>query len=194
MSKSNGSTPKTRHEALKEQREEKQRLERESKRETGALRDAFNEDGALSEEFIESMISDEDFDRGGGKMLQSRTVAKLQNMLSRDVVLGNLTEAQEHDMRYKLDVMKLKIMGIHPSKKGVTGELRAFLMDDKSENVQALTQQERILLDDFFEALKIRLTRGREGFEREQMNTSISRAETDADRQRADDSGWGLFS
>jgi len=111
-------------------------------------------------------------------------------------VLGNLTEAQEHDARHKLEVMKLKVLGMHPPPdSGIQGRYRAFLLDDEDEALDALTQQERILIDELFETLKTRFTRGRGGFERELIETNIARTETGQDESEDDSGGLtGLFS
>ena len=181
-------------EQREQQREKQQEMKKDLQREQGALREAFNQDGRMSGDFIRELLSDDDMSVGDGTELQTRTVAKIQNMLSRDWVLGNLTEAQEHDIRYKLEVMKLKVIGMHPPEESVvTGKVRAFLMDDPGEELQPLSQQQRVLIDELFETLKARLTRGREGFERQQMNTNIARTETGSDDD--DESGGvGLFS
>lgn len=189
---------KSRAQKVIEEREKQQQKQQEMKkdlqREQGALREAFNQNGKLSGDFIRELLSDDDMAVGDGTQLQTRTVAKIQNMLSRDWVLGNLTEAQENDIRYKLEVMKLKVIGMHPPEESViTGKVRAFLMDDKEEELEPLTQQQRVLIDELFETLKARLTRGREGFEREQMNTNIARTETGSDDED-DGGGVGLFS
>lgn len=181
-----------------QRRREKRKEERE--REQMELRQAFNEDGTMSRNFIESLLSTDDITRGGPEVaagqLHESTISKLQNMLSRDWVLANMSQAQEHDIRYKLDVLRFKIIGIHPPEESViTGPTRAFLFNDASEEMEPLSQQQRLLVDEFIESLKGRLTRGREGFERQQMNTSI--AETRSAREEDDESSdtfAGFFS
>jgi predicted transcriptional regulator len=168
-----------------------------------AMREAFNGDGTMSAAFINELLSHRDIDIGEPRHpdddddspLQAQTVAKLQNMLSRDWVLSNLTGAQEHDIRWKLEVMRLKIIGMHPPQgSAITGATRAFLMDDEMEELNPLTQQERLLVDELMESLKARITRGRDGFEREQMNTTI--AETRNQQENGGESesgGLGFF-
>lgn len=140
---------------------------------------------------VKELISSEGIEVGDGRQLQSRTVAKLENMTSRDWVLGNHTPAQEHEIRFKLEVMRLKILGMHPPEEGVSGAERAFLMDDESEQLDPLSQQERLLIDELIDTLKSRVGRGRGGFEREQQNTEIARAETGSDEEVDSSSGWG---
>lgn len=182
---------KRQKQALKQRQQEREE-QRQFEREQRSLQEAFREDGKMSENYIEELLDNSELVVGGTDDLQEVTVAKIQSLLSRDVVLGNHTEAQEHDIRWKLEVMRIKITGMHPPEDScVTGATRAFLFDDEMEELQPLTQQERMLVDDLIEALKARITRSREGFERQQMNTSIAESHTKTDDTA--DTGGGLF-
>lgn len=187
-------------EKRKQQREQQERQE-ESKQRQAALQQAFNANGDLSRGFIETIVSKEDLEIGAPEGVSNSdavteaTVAKLQNMLSRDWVLGNLTAAQEHDARNKAEVLKLKIEDMHPpADSHLQGEVRQFYHDGDAEaRLTTLSAQERLLIDELVETLKTRFGRGREGFERKQENTSISRAETDTEEASSDESSWGLW-
>lgn len=178
------------------EKEEQREHERTMREKQAAMQEAFGGADGISKTAIEGMLSAEDISVGGPDDLQEKTVAKIQSLLSRDWVLANLTEAQEHDARHKLEVMKLKVLGMHPPPdSGIQGQYRAFLLDDEDENLDALTQQERILIDELFETLKTRFTRGRGGFERELIETNIARTETGEDEPEDDSGGLtGLFS
>jgi len=178
------------------EKEEQREHERTMREKQAAMQEAFGGADGISKTAIEGMLSAEDISVGGPDDLQEKTVAKIQSLLSRDWVLANLTEAQEHDARHKLEVMKLKVLGMHPPPdSGIQGQYRAFLLDDEDENLNALTQQERILIDELFETLKTRFTRGRGGFERELIETNIARTETGEDEPEDDSGGLtGLFS
>jgi len=180
----------------KKEKEEQREHERTMREKQAAMQEAFGGGDGLSRTAIEGMLSAEDISVGGPDDLQEKTVAKIQSLLSRDWVLANLTEAQEHDARHKLEVMKLKVLGMHPPPdSGIQGRYRAFLLDDEDEALDALTQQERILIDELFETLKTRFTRGRGGFERELIETNIARTETGEDEPEDDSGGLtGLFS
>jgi hypothetical protein len=179
-----------------QEKEEQREHERTMREKQAAMQEAFGGADGISKTAIEGMLSAEDISVGGPDDLQEKTVAKIQSLLSRDWVLANLTEAQEHDARHKLEVMKLKVLGMHPPPdSGIQGQYRAFLLDDEDENLDALTQQERILIDELFETLKTRFTRGRGGFERELIETNIARTETGEDEPEDDSGGLtGLFS
>lgn len=168
----------------KEIREERQQ-QRDHDREQHLLREAFNRNGNASQNFIKELLNSEDIVTGGAEDLQEVTVAKIESMLSSNWVLANLTDAQEHDIRYKLEVIKYKVLGAHPPEESViTGPVRAFIFDDPMEDLQPLTAQERILIDELFETLKGRITRGRGGFERKQMNTNIAETRTQKDKEQ----------
>lgn len=175
---------------MEAQRRERER-QREHEEEQRRLQQAFKAGPEDDPSTIQQLISDEDLIDGEPGDLQDATLAKIKSMMGRDPVLANLTEAQEHDIRYRLEVMKYKVISAHPpDESAITGRMRAFLLDDSKEQLRPLSQQERMLIDDFFAALQTRVTRGRGGFERKQINTSIAQTETKNDE--SGDSG-GLF-
>lgn len=159
---------------LKEERERNREFQEDQQR----IAQAFNDQGELSLGFIQEILDNDDVRVGDHNDLQDATVAKIQSMLSKQWVLANLTSAQENDARFKLEVIKMKILGGHPNEDStIRGPTRAFLFDDSMENLEPLSTQERLLVDELIETIKARITRGREGFERKQMNTSIARSE-----------------
>lgn len=168
------------------QRERKK--SREHDEEMATLQAAFNANDGMDPSFVEQILSSDDVKAGDASDLQEVTIAKIQSLMGRDPLLANYTKAQEHDIRFKLEVLKYKILGVHPpDDSAVTGATRAFLYDDEMEELQPLSQQERILIDEFIETVKTRATRGREGFERQQLNTKI--AESRSQNQSESDNG-----
>lgn len=179
--------------SAKEVQQERER-QRQFQEEQQLTQQAFNKQGELSRDFIERSLDTGDVRVGDSSDLQEVTVAKLQSMLSKQWILSNLTDAQEHDIRFKLEVMKLKIHGSHPPDEScITGPTRAYLYDDPMENLQPLTQQERLLIDEVIETVKAMVTRGRGGFERKQMNTSIAQTESHQKKEGENGSKLGLF-
>lgn len=180
-----------RSEKVQEEREK----QREFKREQQTIQQAFNADSELDRTFIEEILSSDDVTAGSADDLQEVTVAKIKSLMGRDPILANMTSAQEHDIRFKLEVLKYKVLGSHPpDDSSIKGKTRAFLYDDPMEQLEPLTQQERILIDEFFETLKTRATRGREGFERKQINTRIAQTRTEQDSNNSQKGGFtGLF-
>lgn len=168
--------------------------QRDFQREQQTIQEAFNQNGDVDRTFIEEILSSEDIKAGDATDLQEVTIAKIQSLIGRDPILANYTGAQEHDIRFKLEVLKYKVLGCHPPDESViAGGVRAFLFDDEMEELKPLTQQERVLIDEFFEALKTRATRGREGFERKQINTRIAQTQTQQQNSESNKSFRGLF-
>lgn len=168
-----------------EVKKERQR-ERENQRHTQQIR--FDDEGRMSRDFLEGVLATD--------KLQDNTIVRLQEYVDRTWFLSNLKDAEAWDQRRKLDVMKYKMKGVHPPQESVIqGPIRAFLLDDEDENLQALTAQERAEIDAFFDTLKSIVTRGREGFERKSLNTEVRESRTRSDTFEEDDSGgrFGLF-
>jgi len=184
--------------ARKEQRQrkkkalEERRRQREFQTDQQAIQQAFNSQGELSESWMEEVLDVDDVE----DKLQENTVQHIQAMVNKQWILGNLTDAEAHDRTYKLEVMKLKILGAHPPEESVVeGPARAFLFDDEHEQMQALTPRERNSIDQIITTLQTMVTRSRGGFERKQINTSIAVSERGVDEQKEDESRWGsLFS
>jgi len=182
-----------RQQAIKAQTEQQKELteqRQEGKKEQATLQQAFNANDQLDRGWMREILDTEDLE----ELLQPWTIEKIQAMLNKQWILGNLTDAEAHDRIYWLDVQKQKIINEHPPEGShVQGRLRAYLKDDASEARTALSSSEKLLVDELIETLKVRFGRGREGFERTQQNTSINRAETDRDENKSESSGWGLW-
>lgn len=169
-----------REEAKKER--ERTRMEQRHSRQL-----SFDDDGKLSREFLESLI---DVDE-----LQNSTAHHLRAYCSRQWMLSNLTDAEAHDQRWKFEVLKYKIYGMHPPQESaIQGPIRAFLYDDPQENLYPLTPAERQIIESFVDSLKTIVTQSRDGFERQQINTDIRQSRTESDRIEDDGGGGGRLS
>ena len=137
------------------------------------MQQAFNQGGQLRKDWMEDLIGVDDLE----DRLQQGTILKIQAMLNKEWVLAHLTDAEAHDARFWLDVMRIKILGEHPPEESaIRGPLRAYLFDEQMEGLWPLTAAERNTINQLIETLKARVTRGRGGFERKQMNTSYAAA------------------
>lgn len=176
--------------------QEERRRQRDFQREQQTIQQAFSRGGELDRTTIEQILSSDDIIEGSADDLQDVTITKIQSTLSKNTMLANLTSAQEHDKRYWLDVQKYKVLGSHPPDDScIKGPVRAFLWDDPMEELEPLTPQERLIIEDFFSVLKDMVTRGRDGFERKQINTSIARSEQASNNDGKKKGGLkGLFS
>lgn len=176
--------------AAREVKEERQR-EREFQREQQFLTQAFNQQGELDRGWMRDILDTEDLE----EYLPEATIKKIQAMINKEWVLANLTNAEAHDRRHKLEVIKIKILGTHPPEESaIVGPVRAFLFDNEREDLMPLTPAQRNTIDQIITTLQNRVTRGRGGFERKQINTNIARTESEAS-QPEDSSGRfrGLF-
>lgn len=176
---SNGRAWKERRQLQQEQAEQKQ--------EQQTLQAAFNANDELDRGWMKEILETDDLE----DKLQPWTISKLQAMLNKQWVLANLTDAETHDRVHKLEVMKLKILGEHPpSESEITGAVRAYVMDDETENLMPLTPQERNTIDQIITTLQNMVTRSRDGFERKQINTNIARTESESS---SDENSSGRF-
>lgn len=176
-----------------EERDDYQRRQQErefkQEKEQQKLQRAFNQQGNLSTDWMEDLLGTDDLTDG----LQENTVKKIQGMLNKQMIIANLTEAETHDRKYKLEVMKHKIFSEHPPQESrVTGKMRAFLYDDPQEALRPLTAHERNQIDQIITALQNMITRSRGGFERKQQQTSIAKTEQESEKRQ--ESSGGLLS
>lgn len=196
-----GRQPRTRRQssraqekALKQKQEERERQrehQREQQREQVRLQQAFNQQGDVKKSWIEDILDTHNLE----DRLDKVEIRKVRGVINRQLMLSNLTEAEVHDAVYKLEVMKYKIFGeFPPEESAIQGPIRAFLRDDENENLTALTGEQRNAIDQIIMSLQQLVRRSREGFEREQINTSIARSESSSEKEGDDDSGGlGLF-
>jgi hypothetical protein len=123
--------------------------------------------------------------------LQEPTVGILSNLLDRDFMLANMNEAEVHEYRWLARVMKLEVEALHPPEDSIfQGEVRAVAYDDPEENLEALTPQDHAIIEQFLMAVIARATRGREGWQQEMFNKSISASET---REISNDDDGGFL-
>lgn len=173
-----------------EERDKQREFQREQTERQAKLQEAFNSSGDLSRDWMREVLGVEKLE----ERLQRYTIPKIQAMLNEQWILSHLTDAETHDRVWWLEVQKLKIFGEHPPNESViTGEMRAYLLDDESEQLQPLTASERNAIDQLIKTLQNMVTRSRGGFERKQENTRI--AATQSEDTTSSDEGRmrGLF-
>lgn len=170
----------------RERREDKKRAEEKEER---RLQEAFNANGNLDRGWMKEILNTDDLEQH----LDEFELNKVRALINRQWVLANLTGAQVHDRWYKLEVMKIKILGsFPPDESAIQGPVRAFLYDDEMEQLTSLTAEQRNTIDQIIASLQNMLTRSKEGFERKQINTNIARTEREQ-TENEDKSKLGLF-
>jgi hypothetical protein len=123
--------------------------------------------------------------------LEQGTIDILSNLLDKDFMLSNMTEAEIHEYRWLARVMRLEVESLHPPQGSVlTDEIRMIAFDDRSQNLPALDQSDKAIIEQFLMGVIARATRGRDGWQQEMFNKSITASETrEVDK---DDSGGFL--
>lgn len=125
-----------------------------------------------------------------GHELEQGTIDLLSNLLDRDFMLGNLTDAEVHEYRWlAARLTRLEIEALHPNEDSIfTGELRAVAFDDGDDALPALSEQDLAIIEQFVHAVIARATRGKDGWQQEMFNKTITASER-RDVSNDDDGG-----
>jgi len=117
----------------------------------------------------------------------------LENLVSKDFIFANLNDNEVTEFKYKLLLKRRKFYTLHPSQESIIeGDFRAYVYDDPGNTLTSLTQQEKLIVDQFFEGIFMRVTRARGMKQQEILQTQIRQALT-GDLGSDDDSGGGLL-
>jgi len=123
--------------------------------------------------------------------LNQGTVDILSNLLDRDFMLGNLSDAEVHEYRWLARVLRLEIEALHPNEDSVfQGAVRAVAFDDRADALPSLSEQDLAIIEQFLMAVIARATRGKDGWQQEMFNKTIQASET---RQVGDDDEGGFL-
>jgi hypothetical protein len=110
--------------------------------------------------------------------LDQGTVDILSNLLDRDFMLGNLSDAEVHEYRWLARVLRLEIEALHPNEDSVfQGALRAVAFDDRGDALPSLSEQDLAIIEQFLMAVIARATRGKDGWQQEMFNKTITASE-----------------
>lgn len=140
----------------------------------------FDESGAMRREVVRELTQPD---------VSSGAAERLGSMLTKDFVLGNLTEAEVHEIKWMARQMRLELDDIHPHDGSVwQGEFGQFFFESdralSSQTDMSQVEMEQLLFD-----ISSRAARGRDGFATRQMNTSINVSER-RDSDDDADGGW----
>lgn len=110
--------------------------------------------------------------------LDQGTVDILSNLLDRDFMLGNLSDAEVHEYRWLARVLRLEIEALHPNEESIwQGDLRAVAFDDRNDALPSLSEQDLSIIEQFLMAVIARATRGKDGWQQEMFNKTITASE-----------------
>jgi len=141
--------------------EELREQQRQEQRHQMNLQAAEARSEGMDRTYINEM-TDHELDQG--------TVDILSNLLDRDFMLG---------------VLRLEIEALHPHEDSVfQGPLRAVAFDDRSDALPSLSEQDLAIIEQFLMAVIARATRGKDGWQQEMFNKTITASE-----QRSIDEG-----
>lgn len=129
-------------------------------------------------EYLEAVIEDG---------LDPATVGMLRNMTSADFILSNFNDAEINEIKKLREITYKKVVAAHPHQDAIMqGDLRAQVYENGTK-LTPLSQNQKVLIDQYLRGAFARLARSRDGFQQEQFGKTISASET----RRADDDESG---
>lgn len=163
--------------------EEKRREEAEQKQDHRMNLSAAQADAErpMDKAYIDKMTDHE---------LSQGTIDILSNLLDQDFLLGNMTDAEVHEYRWLARVMRLEVEALHPNQNSVfQRELRSVAYDDKSQQLPSLDEVDKSTIEQFLMGVIARATRGKDGWQQEMFNKTITASET-REVDETDDGGF----
>lgn len=116
----------------------------------------------------------------------------LRNYTTKSFILGYLQDGEVEELKWDLRISHQLYLAEHPGPEcDVTGDVRAHINNDASDQLSPLTGSEKLVLQSFFQAIWTNITRARGMKQQEIMKTQIARTETE--RQSQSDGGGGLL-
>ena len=130
-------------------------------------------------------------DKITGHSLDEATISELSAWVDEDFMHGNLEEAEVHEFRWLARVSRNEVVAAHPDRDSVfQGEVRAAVFDDPRQAHTPLSDREKALIHQFIQAVTARATRGRDGWQQEEYNKTITASET---REIDDEDDGGIL-
>jgi hypothetical protein len=136
----------------------------------------FADDGSMDTGYIDKVTNSQ---------LQQGTVDILSNLLSKDFVLGNLSEAEVHEHRWLTRQLVLEVEAAHPRTNSMwRGRFRQVASGIERDALKPLDDAQKTVMQQFIQGVITRATRSREGWQQEEVNKSYrvsERREPDKD-------------
>lgn len=135
----------------------------------------LNQRGQIREEYLQTLI-----DSG----VDEATAGKLKSLLSRDLVLSYMEAAEVNEVRWLVRLLQKKFHTLHPPEGSVMqGEYRAFLSDDEDDNLVALSDTARLLVDQTIMVVVSRVARSKQGWQQEETSRVYTVSEAKQDKE-----------
>lgn len=115
--------------------------------------------------------------------LAEPTVGVLKNLITGDWVLANLDPDDYREFKNRLESTKLRVLDMHPAPESeVVGKDRAYI-NERNDTLRPLSPQEKEMISEFFEGIRLRLTRSKNMEQQRLLQTrivesSVNRGET----------------
>lgn len=141
----------------------------------------FADDGAMDAGYIDKVTNSQ---------LQQGTVDVLANLLSKDFVLGNLTDAEVHEHRWLTREILLEVEAMHPEQQDMwQGRFRQVVSGKEREALKPLDDAQKTVMQQFVQGVIARGTRSKDGWQQEEVNKSYRVSE----RREPDKDDGGLW-
>lgn len=136
----------------------------------------FAGDGSMKAGYIDKVTNSQ---------LQQGTIDILSNLLSKDFVLGNLSEAEVHEHRWLTRQLVLEVEAAHPRERSMwRGRFRQVASGQRRDALKPLDDAQKTVMQQFIQGVITRATRSRDGWQQEEVNKSYrvsERREPDKD-------------
>lgn len=141
----------------------------------------MQEDGSPDKEYLEELTKNE---------LDESTVTLMQNLMTPDYLLSNLSEAEVNEIKWIARSIARKIKRMHPPEHSyLQGEIRECALDDPEDSLCALSPYEENLIDqavlDFF----TRLSRSKGGWQQDEISKQVRVSKTEDDSKSGGSKG-----
>lgn len=171
-------------EAKKEMQEEQARQQRLNSANQHNLQKAQKEIDQKKSQYLERLLKTGMTDAG---------INMLDNMVDGSFALGNISDAEYHEIKWDMQALFLEIKACFPPQESeVQGDVRAFLLDDADERVEALTDRQKTIIAQMIKGIQVMVSRSKGGMQQEMLVKSISVSEI-MEEDEDQESAWGLF-
>jgi len=107
--------------------------------------------------------------------LDAGTVKMLSNMMSKDFVLGNYSDAESNEHRWLTRIIKLQVEAQHPHDDSMwQGRFRQVASGRGDQHLSSLSDRELTIIRQFIRGVLSRSSRSRDGWQQDKMNESIA--------------------
>jgi hypothetical protein len=133
----------------------------------------MRQDGQVSQAWLRE-ITQHQLDEG--------TETLMQNLLTQDMLLGNLQSAEVTELKWLIRELSEEIKRMHPDTNcAVLGEARKAYLDDGQEALTPLSNAQEQWIDQAVLVIVSNITRSKDGFQQEQFSKQVSVTKSDDD-------------